>query len=200
MRTIGLTGGIGAGKDAVAEFLRRRGAAIIDADEISHSLLVPGHPALELLVQEFGPRVFLADGAIDRVRLARLIFSIPESRRRLNKITHPAIIAEAFRRLEQLRASPVPPAIAIVVAPLFFEAHMESMVEKIIVVVADDETRLHRLQARDGLNETEIRARFAAQLSPEVQKQRAHWVIDNSGSLEETERQVEKIWKELQGE
>jgi dephospho-CoA kinase len=93
----------------------------------------------------------------------------------------------------------VPPAIAIVVAPLFFEAHMESMVEKIIVVVADDEIRLRRLQARDGLDESAIRARFAAQLSPEVQKQRADWVIDNSGSLEETERQVEKIWKELQG-
>jgi len=159
--------------------------------------MAPGSPLLGRLVEEFGPRILRADGSLDRSRLAGLIFSNPEARRRLNTICHPLILAVVARRLEELRASDSPPAVVVVVAPLLFEAGAEKTVDKTIVVTASEEARLRRLKERDGLSEEEIRARFAAQMPPREQCARADWVIDNSGDLAETERKVEALWIEL---
>jgi dephospho-CoA kinase len=197
MHVIGLTGGIGAGKDTVAGMLRSHGAVIIDADEIARGLLVPGSSFLAAVVDEFGPEILRADGTLNRAALAKIVFANPSARKRLEALTHPAVLAETARRIEALRTSPHPPPVAIIMAPLLFEAHAETMCEKVIVVTADAATRLARLQARDNLSETDLRARMSAQM-PEAEKlTRADWVIDNSGSLEEAKNQVEKVWGEV---
>jgi dephospho-CoA kinase len=197
MRIIGLTGGIGAGKGTIAGFLRRRGAALIDTDEIARALLAAGSQWLAHIVKEFGPRILRPDGSLDRSALAHIIFSDAEARARLNALLHPLVIAEVRRRLEKLQAGDSPPAAAVVVAPLLFETRAESLVEKVIVVTAPEEERIRRLQKRDRLSEPEIRARFASQMSPEEMKTRADWVIDNRGDLAAAEKQVETLWGEL---
>jgi len=147
---------------------------------------------------------------LNRPRLAQSIFADKNTRARLNAICHPPIVAEISCRLEELRASDSPPAVVIVVAPLLFEAGAETLVEKVIVVVAEEKERLRRLKESLGLSEEEIRARFAAQLpwdSLELPAgaggsllpngKRVDWVIDNSGDLSSTECQVEALWQEL---
>ena len=197
MLIVGLTGGIGAGKSAVAELLRRRGATIIDTDEIARELMTPGSLLLGRVVREFGPEILLPDHSLNRAALARRIFTSRADRQRLNEISHPPIMAETFLRVERLRASEAPPAVVVVVAPLLFESGTEGRFDKIVVVTAEEQERIKRLQARDQLSEEEIRARFAAQIPSEKQVARADFVVDNSGDPTATEAQVEDLWRKL---
>ncbi len=145
----------------------------------------------------FGPEILGADGALDRPRLAQIIFSDPAAREWLNALCHPPIIAEVSRNIAALRAETPPPEVVVVVAPLLFEAKAESLVEKVVVVTATEQERVRRLQERDKVSEEEIRARFAAQLHEEEKQSRAAWVIDTTAGLEDTEHQVEVLWQEL---
>jgi dephospho-CoA kinase len=197
MKIIGLTGGIGSGKSTVAELLRQKGAVIIDADEIAHDLLAAGSPWSSCVAAEFGAEFLLPDGTPDRPRLAKLIFSDPAARRRLEALLHPPIFDRVNHRLEKLRKVASPPPLAVVVAPLLFETGWDKNLAGILVVTASEVERIRRLQARDGLGEAEIRARFAAQLPPEAYLSRAKWVVDNSGELTATGAKVDELWPVL---
>jgi len=207
-RVMGLTGGIGTGKSTVAQLFSARGALVIDADAIVHELQAPGQPLLEQIAREFGTEMIGPDGSLDRERLGNLIFADSEARTRLGTLMHPAVGREMMRRLEAARAARVP--LILLDIPLLLEgrakqpaagepraATASDLVAEIIVVYAPEALQVERQMARDGVSEAHARERVAAQLSIEKKRELADIVIDNSGSLEETERQVEALWRKF---
>lgn len=195
MRVIALTGGIGSGKSRVAALLRELGAAVISADELAREVTRRCRPAYHAVVEAFGPEVVGPDGELDRRALARRVFADPDARRRLEAITHPAIMAEMAARLAALGSAPEPPPAVVLEIPLLFETGRERDFEQVWVVTAPDEVRLRRVVERDGLPPEEVRARMCAQLPQEEKARRAHVVIDNGGDWEATERQVRAAWQ-----
>ena len=193
MRVIGLTGGIASGKSTVAKMLKRLGAPVIDADDLARQVVAPGEAAYQAIVAEFGERILNVDRTINRPALGRIVFADPEARRRLEQLTHPAIGRAAEDALAALRRQNAPAA--FYVAPLLIEAGITGRVDEIWVVYVDPQTQLQRLMQRDGLDLADAERRLAAQMPMDEKKKYASVVIDNRGNLEETERQVEKIWK-----
>lgn len=188
---IGLTGGIASGKSLVSEELARRGAALVDADQVSRELTRPGSPVLAKLVEAFGPDILQSDGLLDRKGLAGRVFGDPRALERLNQITHPAIWKEIHHQLGELsQTHPV----VVLVAPLLLEHGGERYVDQVWVVHVRPEVQLERLMRRDGLTAEQAEARRSAQISASERLQRADVVIDNSGSPEETVRQIESSW------
>ena len=198
-RVIGLTGGLASGKSTVAALFRELGAVVISADAIARDVVEPGTEAYQEILEAFGSEALTADGRIDRPRLAARIFADPAARVRLNEITHPHIrarIAEAVRRLQaELRAD----ALIILEIPLLLDTAPRGAyaLEAVIVVTADEATQIERLRRRDGITEEEARRRLLAQRPLAEKVAEADWVIDNSGSPEETRRQVENLWQRL---
>ena len=190
MIRIGLTGGIGAGKSTVAELLRRRGAVVIDADAIARELVEPGGPALDKLVDAFGPGILAADGSLSRGELARLAFADPSATERLNAIMHPLIRAESQRRLESAAGS----AVVVYDMPLLVETGQQDLVDAVLVVDVPEAVQLERAVGSRGLDEHDVRRRMAVQASRAERLASADHVIDNSGSPEDTERQVQEMW------
>lgn len=188
---LGLTGGIASGKSTVAAMLVRRGAGLVDADQVSRDLVVPGSPLHRALVESFGEGILAADGTLDRAALGRRAFTSREDLERLNALTHPPIWEEIRRRLEILSARH---PVVVLVAPLLLEHGGEAVVDQVWVVAVPEEVQVERLVRRDGLEEQEARARLAAQMPTSEKVRRAHVVIDNSRSLQETERAVEAAW------
>lgn len=205
MLVIGITGGIGSGKGLATDFFHSRGAAILDADEISRELTGPGSPLLGQIAATFGDRFLCQDGSLDRAKLAQTIFSGPSLVAKLNAITHPPILAEVQRRLDQLR-DPGPgkpaPQVVCIVAPLLLEAAAgqtggEGMVDRVLVITASEEERVRRVMERDRLREEAVRQRIAAQMPPEEQIKRADWVVDTTTGREAALRQLEHIWQQI---
>jgi len=192
MRVLGLTGGIGSGKSMVAQMFAQLGAAVIDADQLAREVVEPGQPALQEIAATFGPDVLLPDGRLDRPKLAQIIFANPVERGKLDAITHPRI----RRRMEQLiKARRSGPGVLIVDIPLLYENKRTSSVEKVIVVWVDPQTQLRRIQDRDGLSAQSAHQRVAAQMPLDAKRARADHVIDNSGSRDDTQHQVEAIYR-----
>lgn len=194
MQVIGLTGGIASGKSTVSRILERLGAVIIDADLLSREAVLPGTPAHDAIVAEFGTGILLPNATIDRKSLGRIIFASPEARRRLEAITHPAIARLAEERIAEARRSDGP--VTFYVAPLLIEAGAANRVDDIWVVYADRETQIARLTERDHIRREEAEQRLAAQIPMEEKAAYGSAVIDNRGTPEETERQVTALWKE----
>ena len=194
MDVIGLTGGIASGKSTVAAMLKGLGATVIDADEASRAVVEPGTPGLEAVVDAFGPEVL--DGErLDRWKLGAIVFEDEAARRRLEAITHPLIrawMAERQREAEERGEERV-----VLDIPLLYESGLERGLKAVIVVYAPAEVEMERLMARSALDEGEAGRRIAAQLPIEEKKARATYVIDNSGSREETLEQVRKVWEEI---
>jgi len=193
VKVLGLTGGIGSGKSMVASMFAQLGADVIDADQLAREVVQPGQPALEEIAAAFGRDILLPDGRLDRGMLARIIFADPVARARLNAITHPRI-QERMATEMALRGSR--PGVLIVDIPLLFENDRTSSVESVIVVWVDPKTQLRRLIERDGLTADEARQRIAAQMPLDEKRARADLVVDNSGSRENTRRQVEAIYRQ----
>jgi dephospho-CoA kinase len=193
MRVIGLTGGIASGKSSVAGMLEKLGAVIIDADLLAREVVAPGEPAYRDIVSAFGAGILNPDRTINRRALGGLVFADPEARRRLESITHPAIGRKAEERIAELRQSGLPAIFYM--APLLIEAGVTSRVDELWVVYVDRETQLQRLMARDGSSREEALGRIAAQMPIEEKKKFGSVVIDNSGTPEETARQVKDIWE-----
>src|ERR1700730_1595799 len=190
MRVLGLTGGIGSGKSMVAQMFAQLGAAVIDADQLAREVVEPGQPALREIAATFGPDVLLPDGRLDRPKLAGIIFTDPAERAKLDAITHPRI----RERMEvQIKARRSGPGVLIVDIPLLYENKRTRSVEQGIVVSVDPETQLRRIQDRDGLSAEAARQRIAAQMPLDSKRARADHVIDNSGSPQDTRRQVQAI-------
>lgn len=194
MGVIGLTGGIASGKSTVARILEQLGAVIVDADILAREAVLPGTPAYRAIVAAFGPEILLPDASLDRKTLGRIVFAVPEARRRLETITHPAIARLAEERLAEARRSGAPAV--FYVAPLLIEAGATGRVDDIWVVYADRETQIARLTERDGIGREEAEQRLAAQMPMEEKAAYGSAVIDNRGAPEETERQVVALWKE----
>ncbi|HTC77426.1 MAG TPA: dephospho-CoA kinase [Terriglobales bacterium] len=199
MLRVGLTGGLASGKSLVAELFERRGARVIHADEIAHQLMAPGQAVHQKVVKHFGRQIVKADGSIDRAKLATLAFDggrIAE----LNAIVHPAVIARQEQWMDEI-AKENPQAVAMVEAALLMEAGVADRFDKIVVVTCGGQQRAPRFAARTGLSAeqaaAEVARRMRAQIGEEEKARRADYVIDNSGTPEATEQQVEKIYGEL---
>ena len=192
MKVLGLTGGIGSGKSMVASMFAQLGAEVIDADRLARDVVEPGQPALQEIASAFGRDILLSDGRLDRSKLGRIIFADPVARGTLNAITHPRI-QERMAAQIALRASR--PGVLIADIPLLYENERTDSVETVVVVWVDTQTQLRRLVERDGLSEDEARQRIAAQMPLDEKRARADVVIDNSGSRENTRRQVEAIYR-----
>ncbi len=193
MAMIGLTGGIGSGKSTVAAVLRSLGAVVIDADLIARSVVEPGMPALASLVEEFGPSILDADGALIRPRLAELAFVSDERRKVLEGITHPAIAHEFLRQLE---AAPEG-GVVIHDVPLLVESTRGYSYGGVIVVEAPVSLRLERLEAR-GVSREDAQRRIDLQASDEDRRAVATWVLDNAGEMAALRTQIEAIWPAIQ--
>ena len=192
MRLIGLTGGIATGKSSVDSMLAARGATVIDADVLAREAVLPGEPTLERVVLRFGTGVLLPDGTLDRRALAAIVFADPSARHDLERITHPRIIEVSQQRIAAGLASDTP--LVSVDIPLLYEGERESTFPGVLVVYAPPEVQIQRLLERNGLNEAAARQRLDAQLPIDEKRRRATWVIDNSGDLDATERQVDAWW------
>lgn len=192
MRVLGLTGGIGSGKSMVAQMFAQLGAVVIDADQLARELVEPGQPALQEIVATFGPDVLRADGHLDRPKLADIIFANSAERAKLDAITHPRIRA---RMDEEITARRSAPGVLIADIPLLYENERAKSVESVIVVWVDPQTQLRRIRQRDGLSDEAARRRIAAQMPLDEKRARADHLIDNTGSLEDTRRQVKVIYQ-----
>jgi dephospho-CoA kinase len=196
MRTlhVGLTGGIGAGKSTVAGLLAERGAIVLDADEAARAVVEPGTEGLEQIVRAFGAGVLTEDGALDRARLAAVVFADELRRAELNAIVHPRV------RLWMAERAAAAPAGSIVVQdiPLLVEGGLVSLFDHVVVVNAAEEDRLARLAAR-GMTPDQAKARMAAQAPRAERDAAADTVIDNSGDLAELAGAVQALWHELDG-
>ena len=188
---VGLSGGIGSGKSTVAEALADRGAVVVDADTIAREVVEPDHPGFAAVVARFGLGVLDENGRLDRSALARIVFADEEARRDLNAIVHPLVAAETQRRV----AAAPPGSVVVMDVPLLVEAARGGY-DLVVIVEAPEEVRLKRLAAR-GMDEAEARRRMSAQASDAERRAVADVVLDNSGSRQELDRQVDALWADL---
>lgn len=188
---IGLTGSIATGKSTVSRMLKQKGYPIVDADEISRLVVEPGSSVLSEIAQTFGEEVLLPDGSLNREKLGNLIFNNEEQRKKLNGIIHPAVRQEMIRQKEEWLEKGANTIIMDI--PLLFESKLQSYVDKIIVVSATPAVQKERLIARNCYSAEEADARINSQL-PIVEKEKgADAVINNDGTLDETEKQLNEI-------
>jgi dephospho-CoA kinase len=197
VRVIGLTGGIGTGKSAVSAILRDLGVTVIDADQGTRAVQAPGTPGLRRLVEAFGPEILTPEGALDRARLGSIVFADAEARRRLNALVHPLVrewmadrVSEAAERGEEA---------VVLDIPLLFETRGPEGMDAVILVYSPPELQLRRLVERRGMDERSARERIAAQMPIEEKRLLASHVIDNTSSLADLRREVERTWADLMG-
>jgi dephospho-CoA kinase len=195
MRVFGLTGNIASGKSTVAAMFRELGIPVLDADRISREVTAPGGRAYDAVVREFGPGIVGVDGAIDRKKLGDIVFADPERRARLEGITHPAILESMKEALSELARCGN--RLAVVEAALIHESGRKGLFEAVIAVRCDAESQARRLVARDGITEEEAAARLRAQMDAGRKSLASDYVIENSGNLEDTKRQVEHLARTL---
>src|SRR3954471_21477860 len=189
MLKIGLTGGIASGKSVVGEMFVSLGAHLVQADRIAHQLMLPGQPVYNEVLRCFGAGILEKNGTIDRAKLAEAAFGSPSRIQELNRIVHPAVVRKQNEWMEEVGRKD-PQAVAIVEAALIIEAGAAGHFDRIIVVTCTPEQRLARFAARQKLDlqtaQKEVARRMSAQLSDTEKIKAAHFVIDNSGTLDET--------------
>lgn len=191
-RRVGLTGGIGSGKSAVSALLADLGATIIDADRLAREAVAPGSPALAEIAAEFGDEVIGADGALDRPAMARVVFSDPTARQRLEAIIHPRVRAQAAEIEAAARAADGS-AVIVHDVPLLVETGQADAFDIVLVVDVPIDVQVERLVSARGMDETEARSRIAAQADRDARLAAADVVIDNSGTLDELARRVGQV-------
>jgi dephospho-CoA kinase len=196
MFSIGLTGGIGSGKTAVADMLVERGAWLIDADIVAREVVEPGGPAYAPLVERFGAVILDADGLIDRQALADVAFADKESLSALNDITHPAI---GIEMIERQRALEETDSIVVLAIPLLRQIHRETMtIDRVVAIDCPVEVAVERLISFRGFPEEDAMARIAAQISREERTAEADYVLLNDAGLEQLASKVESLWAWIQ--
>ncbi len=198
MRVYGLTGGIGTGKTTVSALLAEKGAVIVDADAIAREIVAPGSEGLASIVQAFGEGVLDTTGRLNRDALAKLVFSDEAKRKQLEGLTHPRIVKAMAERIAAAGAANA--QVVILDVPLLYETgNLIGAVEKVIVVYAPADLQVERVISRNDFSPEHVRARMDAQMDIEEKKRRADYLIDNSGDLESTRRQVDALWDRLAG-
>ncbi len=197
MYTIGLSGGIGTGKTAVARILEEQGTTILDADRVGHEVYVPGRPAYEDIVAEFGTEVVAEDGSIDRKKLGPIVFSAPEKLARLNAITHPRMKEMMREKLADAERSGA--KVAVLEAALLFDAGWDDLTDEVWVTVVDSGTAAGRASERSGIPVDQVLERIQkAQMASDDRIRRSDVVIDTSGTLEDTRRRTLDAWDRLE--
>ena len=201
MLKVGLTGGIATGKSLVGSMFAELGAHLIDADKIGHELMAPGAPVYEELVKRFGSEILNPDKTVNRGKLAELAFDQRRPRiYELNGLLHPGIIQRYEKRMEEIAASE-PNAIVMLEAALLLEAGLRKRFDRIVVVSCKPQQRIERWEQRQHVDaesaRREVTRRMMAQAPQEAKIQVADFVIDNSGTIEQTRAQVEKVFAEL---
>ncbi len=189
---VGLTGGIGSGKSAVARLLAEHGAVVIDADAIAREVVEPGTPGLAAVVAEFGAEVLTPDGALDRSRLGAVVFADPAARQRLNAIVHPLV----GERSAELSAAAAADAVVVHDVPLLAENGLASGFDLVLVVESPESERIARLRRERGMSEDEVRARMAAQAGDADRRAIADVVIRNDSTLDDLADRVDAVWRE----
>ena len=195
VRRIALTGGIATGKSHVRAAFEERGVPTIDSDVLAREAVAPGTAGLAAVIERFGPDMLQPDGALDRQKLAQIVFADPDARRALEAIIHPAVRRATDKWFAAL-APPKPPY-AIADIPLLYEVGLDRDFEAVIVAVCDPETQVRRVMARDGISEADARQRLASQLPIAEKARRADYVIQTGGSYADTARQVEDVFRAL---
>ncbi|HHY07714.1 MAG TPA: dephospho-CoA kinase [Corynebacteriales bacterium] len=190
---IGLSGGIGSGKSTVAAVWKEHGATIIDADQVARDVVEPGEPALQEIAQEFGEDVLLADGSLDRGLLAQRAFASEARTERLNTIMKPYIRG----RVAKLAAESPQPELTVYDVPLLIEHNLEGDLSTIVMVLADEDRRVERLQRDRGMSESDVRNRIQRQATDAQRRAVADIVIENNGTVEELRREALRVWNYL---
>lgn len=193
---IGLTGGIASGKSTVARMLTERGAALVDADGIAREVVLPGEPALEAITSAFGQAILHEDGTLNREALGAIVFRDKELLKRLEAITHPAVRKAMAERIEQYKKED-PERLIVADVPLLYETNAEDRYEGVMVVYVPASMQIERLMKRNDMPREEAERRVSLQMDIEEKRRRADWVIDNSGSQEQTEAQIISFMKDL---
>ncbi len=201
MLRVGLTGGIATGKTTVVAMLRELGCHVLEADKIAHQMIVPGGPAYEEVVREFGSGILTPEGLVDRQKLGAIVFADPQRLARLNAIVHPPVLEEQMHQLAAIEKADAH-AIAVVEAALLIEAGFDKKLEFVVVTWCTPEQQLERLThpgTGRGLSIEQARQRIEAQMPVDEKRQRADAVIDCSGTLEHTRAQVIALFARLKG-
>lgn len=198
MIVVGLTGGMGSGKSTVARLLADRGAHVIDADAVAREVVAPGEPALDAIAARFGDHLVRDDGSLDRAGLAALVFDDAAALADLEAITHPRIAARIESRLERLAGEAPGGTVAVVDHPLLVETGQADRFDALVVVLAPVDLRVERLLAGRGVDPDDARARMAVQASDDERRAAATHVVTNDGDLAELEREVDRVWRELE--
>lgn len=192
MLRVALTGGIACGKSVVSRILRDKGCVVFPADEAAHGLMAPGRPAWKKIAARFGDAVLRPDKTIDRARLGRIVFADAAGRRFLNALVHPLVMAEEKRTVARLeRRGRV--RIFVAEAALTIEAGHAAFYDKVVVVHCPEDVQVARLMARDGIGGAEARRKIGSQMPVAEKLRHADYVIDASGSLQETIDQTERL-------
>ena len=193
---LGVTGGIASGKTAVSRMLEELGARTIDFDVLSRIVVEPGKPAWKEVVAYFGEQVLFEDKTLDRKKLSEIVFRDPEKRKKLEGFLHPRIYEEFSRRVQEYAAAD-PEVIIQVAVPLLVEANLQHFFHKILLVYIPAQMQIERLMDRDRISREMAVKMLSSQLPIEEKRSYADFIVDNSGSLDETRRQVEEVWKKL---
>ncbi|AJY73563.1 dephospho-CoA kinase [Paenibacillus beijingensis] len=193
---IGLTGGIACGKSTVGAMLIELGALLVDADHTAREVVLPGEKALDSIVERFGQAVLNADGTLNRAALGQKVFGAKELLEQLESILHPAIRERMQAKIEEYKRS-FPGRLIVADIPLLFETGQDARYEGVMVVYIPREMQIRRLMERNHMPMEEAMRRVDLQMDIEEKKKRADWLIDNSGTREQTRAQVERFWKEM---
>ena len=195
---VGLTGGIVGGKSTVALMFKDLGAKIVDADKLGHSVILPHRPAWEKITRLYGKDILRNDLTIDRKQLSKIVFTNQTLLKKLNEITHPEIIKLIKKEINLAKNKTYSQEkVLIIDAALIYEAKIDRLMDKIIVVYIDEDEQVKRLIRRNNLSKEEALHRIKSQMSTKEKVKMADYIIDNSSSLDKTKKQVEKIWKNL---
>jgi dephospho-CoA kinase len=197
MLAVGLTGGIGSGKSTVARLLAGRGAVVVDADLLARQVVEPGSAGYQAVLDRFGPAVAAPDGGLDRRALADLVFADPSALADLNAIVHPAVRAAIAGRLAELRDGD---GVVVLDIPLLVESGRSYGAAAVLVVDCPEDVAVRRLVEQRGMDEADARRRMAAQVPRAERLAAADLVIDNSGSPEQLEAEVERVWRFLESD
>ena len=196
MKVIGLTGNIGSGKSTVAEMFRQLGAKKIDADSIARKIVEPGERAWKEIKDVFGDEVISSDQSIDRQKLGDIVFNDVSKRALLDNITHPKIFDEINNLVNEYEKDHS--KVVIIEAALIIEkGGLLDLIDKLILVVVDEDTQTKRIKLRDDIPSDQIQSRIKSQMQISEKKKYADYIIDNNGSVLKTRTQANKIWKEI---
>ena len=193
---VGLTGGIGTGKSTVDAVLRELGAVIIDTDVVAREVVEPGQPALAEIAAEFGPEVIGPDGRLNRKALGAIVFADPDRRRALEAMTHPRMRERLLQRVDELTAEDFR-GLVVYDAAVLIESGTHRLMDRLVVVVADEATQLARLMARDGIDRDEALRKIRSQIPLAEKAKLADYVIDNSADPATTAAEVRRVYHAL---